>query len=259
VIEKRIIKSGLDLLFHNPSLLPTLLTFDFHKIYCSYFKKKLNEAKNMYENFNEIENNNLDFLEKIKLVNSNILKKHSRNEAFFIPLYFMIRELKPEIIIETGVHRGVSSLFMLQALEDNNKGKLYSIDLPLANYLTDDRGSTKSTLSAEKVGVCVTETLRNRWELILGDSKKELPKLLSSLKSIDMFLHDSKHTYEHMMWEFNTIWPSLSEDAILISDDTNWNSSFMDFSEKVGRRNIQLIRDKNSIETFGIMLKNKLI
>ena len=91
--------------------------------------------------------------------------------------------------------------------------------------------------------------------MILGDSKKELPKLLSSLKSIDMFLHDSKHTYEHMMWEFDTIWPSLSDDGILVSDDTNWNTSFVDFSSKVDRKNIQLVRDKISRETFGIILK----
>ena len=86
-------------------------------------------------------------------------------------------------------------------------------------------------------------------------NKKELPKLLSSLKSIDMFLHDSKHTYEHMMWEFDTIWPSLSDDGILVSDDTNWNTSFVDFSSKVDRKNIQLVRDKISTETFGIILK----
>jgi predicted O-methyltransferase YrrM len=255
VIEKRIIKSGLDLLFHNPSLLPILLTFDFHKIYCSYFKKKINEAKKMYEKLDEIKKDNHDFLEKIQLVNSNILKKHSRNEAFFIPLYCLVREFKPEIIIETGVHRGVSSLFILQALEDNGKGELYSIDLPLAEYDTDSRGATKSLLPPEKVGVCVSKNLKKRWNLILGDSKIELPKLLSSLKTIDMFLHDSKHTYEHMMWEFDTIWPSLSDDGVLVSDDTNWNTSFVDFSSKVDRKNIQLVRDKISTETFGVILK----
>ena len=143
MVEKRIIKAGLKILIHNPRLCISLLTFDFHKIYCSYFQQKLNESRKMYKNF-ETANDKLSLLEKIQLVNNDILKKSSRNEAFFIPLYFLIRELKPEKIIETGVHRGVSSLFILQALEDNEKGELYSIDLPLAEYDTDSQGATKS-------------------------------------------------------------------------------------------------------------------
>jgi len=241
MVEKRIIKAGLKILIHNPRLCISLLTFDFHKIYCSYFQQKLNESRKMYKNF-ETTNDKLSLLEKIQLVNNDILKKSSRNEAFFIPLYFLIRELKPEKIIETGVHRGVSSLFILQALEDNEKGELYSIDLPLAEYDTDSRGATKSLLPPEKVGICVTEKLRKRWKLILGDSKKELPKLLSSLKSIDMFLHDSKHTYEHMMWEFENIWPNLNEEGVLVSDDTNWNTSFIDFAKKMGKKKYSVIK-----------------
>lgn len=45
-------------------------------------------------------------------------------------LYVLARELKPEVIVETGVASGVSTLFFLQALEDNGSGKLYSVDLP---------------------------------------------------------------------------------------------------------------------------------
>ena len=253
MLRKNLIKSGIGIIIRNPKLIVNLFNFD--KAYCSYFRSKLKYAKKIYEEY-KLENYSNDKLyEQIKKINKKILEQYSRNEAFFIPLYFLVRELKPEIIIETGVHRGVSSLFILQALEDNSKGKLYSIDLPLAEYDTDSRGATKSVLPPEKIGVCVSKNLKKRWNLILGDSKKELPKILSSLKFIDMFLHDSKHTYEHMMWEFNTIWPSLCDNGVLVSDDTNWNTSFVDFSSKVARKNIQLVRDKISTETFGIILK----
>jgi len=57
------------------------------------------------------------------------------------------------------------------------------------------------------------------------------------------------------MWKFDTTWPSLSDDGVLVSDDTNWNTSFVDFSLKVDRKNIQLVRDKISTETCGIRLK----
>ena len=258
MFKKALIKKGVKILVHNPKLIPSLLTFDFHKIYCSYFKQKLDEARKNYQNSRKVDTE-YPLLKKIQFINKKILDGDSRNEAYFIPLYFLVRELKPEVIIETGVHRGVSSLFILQALEDNGKGNLYSIDLPLAEYETDSRGSTKSLLQPENVGICVDKNLRKRWKLILGDSKKELPDLLSSLKSTDMFIHDSKHTYEHMKWEFDTVWPYLNEKGILISDDTNWNSAFTDFATKVNRKNIELERERNSSETFGIILKNEFL
>ena len=119
-------------------------------------------------------------------MNDYILKtKNSTIEAYFIPLYFLVRLIKPEKIVETGVHRGVSSLFILQALHDNNKGKLYSIDLPMSEYKQDNSDMTKSTLPIEKIGTCVPKNLRSRWELIFGDSKEKLPKLLQELLKKD--------------------------------------------------------------------------
>ena len=44
--------------------------------------------------------------------------------------YLLVRLIKPKCIVETGVSAGVSSAYILQALQDNEKGMLYSIDLP---------------------------------------------------------------------------------------------------------------------------------
>ena len=118
------------ILARNPKLIVKLLNFD--KTYCSYFQSKLKYAKKIYEQY-KLENcSNDELYEQIKKINSKILEEYSRNEAFFIPLYFLVRKLKPNV-----VHRGVSSLFILQALEDNERGDLYSIDLPLAEYETN--------------------------------------------------------------------------------------------------------------------------
>ena len=43
-------------------------------------------------------------------------------------LYWLIRELKPEIVVETGTHRGLTTLYMLAALYDNGKGHLHTCD-----------------------------------------------------------------------------------------------------------------------------------
>ena len=45
-------------------------------------------------------------------------------------IYFIIRCMKPETVVESGVSHGASSWNILNALHKNNKGKLYSIDLP---------------------------------------------------------------------------------------------------------------------------------
>ena len=144
-------------------------------------------------------------------------------------LYGFCRKLAPKIVVETGVHYGASSAFILQALYDNNCGKLYSIDLPDQQYLRDDGSIHHDVFNPNKVGFAVPETLRGKWQLVLGDAKQKLPEILAALDSIDIFHHDSMHTYEHMQFEYNTAWPKLKAGGILMSDDVTWNDAFTDF------------------------------
>jgi len=109
-------------------------------------------------------------------------------------LYLLIRLTQPDTIIETGVSSGASSAYILRSLHDNNRGRLYSIDLPPAN-LPEGKES----------GWIVPQYLRNRWSLHIGDSKELLESLLDSVGEIDCFIHDSLHTHEHMLWEFRTV------------------------------------------------------
>lgn len=44
-------------------------------------------------------------------------------------LYDLVRILKPQTILETGTHVGISSSFMAQALEDNKKGELLTFEI----------------------------------------------------------------------------------------------------------------------------------
>ena len=45
-------------------------------------------------------------------------------------LYALLRRLQPEVLVETGVCNGVSSAVILHALHANERGHLYSVDLP---------------------------------------------------------------------------------------------------------------------------------
>src|SRR5271156_5195455 len=45
-------------------------------------------------------------------------------------IWCLIRHLRPNHVVETGVARGFTSRFILEALERNGSGHLWSIDLP---------------------------------------------------------------------------------------------------------------------------------
>lgn len=140
-------------------------------------------------------------------------------------LYFIIRCAKPEVMVETGVAHGVSSWTILNAIHRNGKGKLYSIDLPNL----DLKSYNPENLSQQS-GWVVPNILRDHWELKLGSSHDLLPLLAQRLGKIDVFFHDSDHSYENMMFEFNTVFPFLSANGLLISDDVHKNESFTHFT-----------------------------
>lgn len=138
-------------------------------------------------------------------------------------MYMVLRATKPEILVETGVSHGYSSWLILNAIKKNGKGKLYSIDLA-GNDTNSDYN-----LSQEKIGHVVSEELRINWELIIGDVAQKLPELLGKLQQIDLFFHDSDHSYKNMQFEFKTANQFLKKNGIILSDDIHKNAAFEEF------------------------------
>ena len=160
-------------------------------------------------------------------------------------LYLLVRKLRPEIVVETGVARGFSSAYMLLAMHQNGRGHLYSIDLPAQQVAVEEdpaRASHRYTLSdgqkhsQYEIGYIVPEYLKHRWTLLLEDARQALPELLNKLGTIDIFYHDSLHTYEHMNFEFDAAWPHLKEGGLLLSDDVLWNNAFHEICKAQGKK-----------------------
>lgn len=141
-------------------------------------------------------------------------------------LYCVIRYMKPTTIVETGVSHGFSSWIILNAIRKNKKGKLYSIDLPD----NDTNKNYNINTIYQETGWLVPDELKNNWTLIEGDSKIILPDLLKKLDNIDIFFHDSFHSYEHMMFEYSTSFKFINTPGMLISDDIHKNNAFSEFS-----------------------------
>jgi hypothetical protein len=142
-------------------------------------------------------------------------------------LYGIVRAMKPEYLIETGVAAGVSNSFLNAALLDNGFGNLYSIELPPAQSaagMHQDGGVFAWPDSGVGWAVApeIREAIGQRNVLILEDVRTALPALLERLPRVDLFFHDDLHTPDHMLWEYDTVWPHLSSKGLLLSDDSNF-------------------------------------
>jgi predicted O-methyltransferase YrrM len=170
-----------------------------------------------------------DLLEKSKATSSAVFPEKTTflktgNEfTNILMLYYIIRTEKPQIVMETGVWTGKTSWTILQALADNGSGHLISIDLGV-------KSSCTSQLPIKEIGGFVPENLRSYWTLVIGDAKKLVPDLLQKHGPIDLFYHDSDHSYEHMMFEFKTAYQHIKNNGMIGSDDINLSNAWKEFS-----------------------------
>lgn len=81
-----------------------------------------------------------------------------------------------------------------------------------------------------------------------------MKKILKRHKKIDVFMHDSLHTYSHMMAEFKIAWPQIKKEGFLISDDVAFNDSFLEFAKKVKKVPIIISRGAG-LGFFGVLRK----
>jgi len=148
-------------------------------------------------------------------------------------LYGLTRWLQPAVVVESGGFIGMSSAFILKALADENlvTAKLYSVEL------SEDC----------EQGALIPENLRSAASFITARGRiEDLLKRGQLPGSIDMFLHDSSHSYRHMLWEFRQFWPRLRDGGLLVSHDVQMNAAFPEFiaktyahDKKTGRRDAQ--------------------
>lgn len=158
-------------------------------------------------------------------------------------LYCVVRHLQPQRIVETGVSRGITSRFLLEALEANGDGGLWSIDLPPQ---TDEW--------REKAGSAVVDRLRHRWTFLRGSSRRLLPQLLRDLDQVDVFIHDSQHTEANMRFEMRLAWPRLRPGGVLVADDAHENAAWAQITRDVSGT-VLMGQEERKAGLFGIALK----
>ena len=143
-------------------------------------------------------------------------------------LYITVRMLQPKLMIETGTLHGFSSAFILQAMQHNHEGRLVSIDLPSRDLELISQGTMKLPGNFDP-GWSIPKHLRERLELRLGRAEQLLPEAFKE-ETPDIFLHDSDHSYTHIMMEMSLAW-ALMEKGLIIVDNIELNEAFDNFSK----------------------------
>ena len=175
-------------------------------------------------------------------------------------LYAAARAAVPAIVVETGVLYGHSSAAILAALEHNRAGRLVSVDLPPEQHRSVIVGQQHVQVGLTSnqlyIGCAIPSPLRSKSSLQLGDSLELLPKIFDELGPVSMFVHDSLHTYDHMMTEFHLGYDALKPGGLLISDDIDYNSAWLDFCRSKRENWKALSKESSSGERFGFLIKS---
>jgi predicted O-methyltransferase YrrM len=129
-----------------------------------------------------------------------------------ILLHAIVRQVRPHVMVETGVADGVSTAAVLAAMDTNGHGVLHSIDI------ADDVGSLVDN--------------RERWKLhVVAPKPAAVAAVINSVGPIDVFLHDGDHRYVQQSREYATAWRALRPGGVLMSDDVDWSYAFIDFAK----------------------------
>lgn len=181
------------------------------------------------KNYHEI----MDYIQEID--NNFVLKQHietitkksserfvADSEARFgrrIGWYAFVRAIKPKIVVETGVDKGIGSCVLTAALiknkEEGYEGYYYGTDInPDAGYLLSGK-------------------YKEYGEVLYGDSIESLKNLS---QRIDIFINDSDHSAEYEAKEYETILDKLSPQAIVLGDNAHVSDKLLNFSLSTGRQ-----------------------
>lgn len=128
--------------------------------------------------------------------------------------YALVRVLRPDHVVETGTDKGHGSVVLAAALLRNGRGRLTTIDIhPDSGYL----------ISGPYAKVA---------DRIVGDSIAAL----GDVRGVDIFLHDSLHTFGHEAAELAAVGPRLTSNALVLSDNAHATDALMRWAEQSGRQ-----------------------
>ncbi len=129
--------------------------------------------------------------------------------------YILVRLLKPRFVVESGVDRGIGTCILAAAILRNQAegfgGRVIGLDInPFAGrYIAPPYGDIV--------------------EIAYGTSLSYLENLS---QTVDLFIHDSDHSPDYEMKEYELVRDKLSPDGVLVSDNAELTTCLFDFAQK---------------------------
>jgi hypothetical protein len=135
-------------------------------------------------------------------------------------LYALARLTRPRHIVEVGVSSGVSSAYLLRALERNRAGTLHSIDLPKSpsKLRSDPPRASWAIPEGKSSGWAVPKRLHSRWDLRIGNKKDLIPVLAEELDAVDLFVYDVPHEDRASTREFRAVDERFHAGSVAVAD-----------------------------------------
>jgi predicted O-methyltransferase YrrM len=132
--------------------------------------------------------------------------------------YAFVRIVKPKIVVETGIDKGLGSVLLCAALlknrEEGFEGAYFGTDInPEAGYL-------------------LSGIYREVGTILYGDSVTSLKQFQYP---IDIFINDSDHSSEYEYTEYMTIKRLLTEESIILGDNSHVSDKLAIFSRENNR------------------------
>lgn len=134
-------------------------------------------------------------------------------------LYNEIKKRKPKVIVETGTHRGLTTMYMLQAVLENKVGHIHTYD----PYEWGQRGNFRKFPEHEKLVSFYNEK---------GTT--------CDVKNIDFLFIDGYHEKVEVLAEIDAIFPNLKDGAVVFFHDTNGANEFCDVIGAIKERKLKV-------------------
>lgn len=152
-------------------------------------------------------------------------------------LFALISSLKPAVVLETGTANGHSTAVNLRALDLAGGGSLHSVDVS---------GSVGALLTMTERNACHLHTIRP------AHAVRDFKAVVRGLSRLDLFFHDSDHSYTGQLSELRTVWPIMPSGGYVVVDDANESWAFFDFASELGLEPVCLF---DSRKITGIVRK----
>jgi len=134
-------------------------------------------------------------------------------------LHNAILELKPKVVLETGTHKGLATLYMLEAIRQNGEGHMWTAD----PFEWGAVGNFRKFPELEKL---VTY--------------EQVPGVNTSAEGIDFMFVDGYHEKVEVLAEIDALFPKLNPGAHVYFHDTNGSNISCDVPGALEERGLKV-------------------